>query len=61
MRGLPGAPISAPVEWDEVADPKLTPQAFTLRTIDERLRKAGDPWADIGEHAQTLPKHLLDT
>ena len=48
-----------PSTWDEVADPKLTPQAFALRTIDERLRKAGDPWADIAEHAQTLPANLL--
>lgn len=59
VRGLPGAPISAPVTWDEVADPNLTPQAFTLRTIEARLQAVGDPWAEIGSHAQTLAKALL--
>ena len=58
VRGLPGAPVSAPVTWDEVADPALTPQAFTLRTIDERLRDAGDPWADIDAHAANPPERL---
>jgi bifunctional non-homologous end joining protein LigD len=55
VRALPGAPVSAPVTWDEVADPKLTPHAFTLRTLPERLAEIGDPWADMGKHAATLP------
>jgi bifunctional non-homologous end joining protein LigD len=58
VRGLRGAPVSAPVTWDEVADPALTPQAFTLRTMEDRIATAGDVWADIDEHAGTLPKHL---
>jgi bifunctional non-homologous end joining protein LigD len=55
VRALPGAPVSAPVSWNEVADHKLTPHAFTLRTLPERLREIGDPWADMGKHAATLP------
>jgi bifunctional non-homologous end joining protein LigD len=58
VRGLPGAPISAPVTWDEVADPGLTPHAFTLRTIDARLEAVGDPWQDIDAQAKTLAKDL---
>jgi bifunctional non-homologous end joining protein LigD len=58
VRGLPGAPVSAPVTWDEVADPALTPQAFTLRNLGERLAAVGDVWADIDGHAGTLPKDL---
>jgi bifunctional non-homologous end joining protein LigD len=58
VRALAGAPISAPVTWGEVADPALTPHAFTLRTMPARLREIGDPWADINEHAGTLPKAL---
>ncbi len=54
----PGAPVSAPITWDEVADPKLTPHAYTLKTLPERLRAIGDPWADIAEHAATLPAEL---
>jgi bifunctional non-homologous end joining protein LigD len=58
VRALTGAPISAPVSWDEVADPGLTAHAFTLRTLPDRLREIGDPWADIDKHAGTLPKQL---
>jgi bifunctional non-homologous end joining protein LigD len=58
VRGLPGAPVSAPVTWDEVADPALTPHAFTLRTMGERLAAVGDPWADIASRAGTLAKDL---
>jgi bifunctional non-homologous end joining protein LigD len=58
VRALPGAPVSAPITWDEVADPSLTPHAYTLRTLPDRLRAIGDPWADINDHAGTLPKSL---
>jgi bifunctional non-homologous end joining protein LigD len=58
VRALPGAPISAPVTWDEVADPELTAHAFTLRTIDERLKAVGDPWQDLDAQAKTLAKDL---
>src|SRR3954447_17816563 len=58
VRALAGAPVSAPVTWDEVADPTLTPHAFTLRTLPDRLAAIGDPWADIADHAATLPKDL---
>lgn len=59
VRALAGAPVSAPVTWDEVADPGLTPHAFTLRTMAARLEAIGDPWAEIGAHAATLPRDLL--
>jgi bifunctional non-homologous end joining protein LigD len=58
VRALPGAPVSAPLTWDEVADPKLTAHAFTVKTLPERLKDIGDPWADIHEHAATLPSGL---
>src|SRR3954451_14615742 len=54
VRALAGAPVSAPVTWDEVADSSLKPHAFTLRTLPDRLREIGDPWADIHEHAAPL-------
>jgi bifunctional non-homologous end joining protein LigD len=60
VRALAGAPVSAPVSWDEVADPALVPHAFTLKTMPERLAAIGDPWADIAEHAATLPKDLTN-
>lgn len=59
VRGLPGAPVSAPLTWDEVADPALEPQAFTLRDLPARLDEVGDPWREIDAQARTLAKDLL--
>jgi len=61
VRAIPGAPVSAPVTWDEVADPGLGPQAFGLRAMGERVAERGDPWAEIGDAAATLPAELFGT
>lgn len=43
VRPLPGAPVSAPLDWREV-NGKLDPQQFTLRNLPARLkRKRRDP------------------
>jgi bifunctional non-homologous end joining protein LigD len=64
VRARPGAPVATPVSWDEVADPALAAESFTLRTMPDRLdqlRKAGDPWAGMSRHRQglTRPRRLL--
>jgi bifunctional non-homologous end joining protein LigD len=59
VRALPGAPVATPVSWDEVADDALHPQGFKLREFAERLRQAGDPWAEMESGAATLPAQLF--
>jgi bifunctional non-homologous end joining protein LigD len=59
VRALPGAPVATPVSWDEVADAALHPQGFKLRELGERLRRAGDPWAEMESSAATLPRDLF--
>jgi bifunctional non-homologous end joining protein LigD len=59
VRALPGAPVATPVTWGEVESPDLHPQGFKLRAMAERLRDAGDPWADMESHAATLPRELF--
>ena len=56
VRALPGAPVATPLEWDELSDPELSAQAWTLRTVGERLAERGDPWAGITGHAVALPE-----
>jgi DNA ligase D-like protein (predicted polymerase) len=49
IRPVPDARVSTPLAWDEVAD--VEPEAFTIRTVPERLRERGDPGAEIDEVA----------
>lgn len=56
-RPAPGAPVSAPIDWDELDDPHLTPDAFTGRTILDRLAEKGDLFREVLDHPQHLP-HL---
>jgi bifunctional non-homologous end joining protein LigD len=55
-RPAPGAPVSAPIEWDELDDPKLRPDGFTIRNILDRIRERGDLFADVLDHRQRLPE-----
>ncbi|MDI2032212.1 DNA polymerase ligase N-terminal domain-containing protein [Saccharopolyspora sp. TS4A08] len=54
-RPRPGAPVSVPLEWDELDDPDLTPDRWTLRTVGERVAERGDPFAELLDHRQPLP------
>jgi bifunctional non-homologous end joining protein LigD len=55
-RPAPGAPVSVPITWDELDDPELRPDRWTIRTVGERLASAGDPLAPLVGLAQRLPK-----
>jgi bifunctional non-homologous end joining protein LigD len=54
-RPAPGAPISAPIHWDELDDPDLRPDAYTIRSIGRRIAERGDPFHDLVDNAQPLP------
>ncbi|TIH35166.1 non-homologous end-joining DNA ligase [Subtercola vilae] len=51
-RALPNAAVSTPLDWTELES--ADPTAFTIRTVPERLRMLGDPWADMHAHPGTL-------
>ena len=54
-RPAPGVPVSMPIEWDELDDPKLRPDRWTIRTAPARLAERGDLFAPVLTEAQRLP------
>lgn len=54
-RPAPGAPVSVPITWDELDDPDLRPDRWTIRTVLDRLATAGDPFRALLGAAQELP------
>jgi bifunctional non-homologous end joining protein LigD len=53
VRGLPGAPISTPLRWEEL-ETLETPKAFDLHNIPERVQQNGDPWEAIAAYATPI-------
>jgi bifunctional non-homologous end joining protein LigD len=54
VRAKPGAPVSAPCTWEEVEQGTVAPRTFTVRTMAERVRSAGDLWSDLLHAGQPL-------
>ena len=48
----PGAPVSAPLEWDEL--PEVAPEDFTVATMPARFADVGDRYAAIDDVAHSL-------
>src|SRR5581483_10148980 len=57
IRPRPGAPVSAPLAWDELAH--VAPEDFTVATMPTRFAQVGDRHAAINEQAYSL-QPLLD-
>jgi bifunctional non-homologous end joining protein LigD len=54
-RPAPGAPVSAPITWEELDDPELAPDRWTIRTILDRVVAIADPMAPALAGGQRLP------
>jgi DNA ligase D len=57
VRPKPGAPVSAPVAWDELGS--VAPEDFTVATMPARFADVGDRHAAINDIAHSL-QPLLD-
>ena len=55
VRPLAGAPVSAPIAWDELDDPELRSDRWTIRSILPRIAERGDLFAGALTSAQELP------
>ena len=55
-RAAAGAPVSAPITWDELDEAWLRPDAFTIRTVLDRVAERGDPFRGVLAQDQALPR-----
>lgn len=53
VRGLPGAPVSTPLQWDELASLESS-KAFDLSNVPQRVIENGDPWEAIAAYATPI-------
>ena len=54
-RAAAGAPVSAPIGWDELDDPALRPDGFTITGMPARVAERGDLFRPVLDGGQVLP------
>lgn len=53
LRGLPGAPVSTPLTWEEL-EALESPKTFDIHTVPPRVLEQGDPWETIAAYATPI-------
>jgi bifunctional non-homologous end joining protein LigD len=56
VRARPGAPVAAPIDWDELSRGDLDARSWTVRNVLRRLAARDDPWKGIRHRARSLAK-----
>lgn len=59
VRPLPGAPVSTPLDWEELEHRDWQPKDFNIATVPPRLKARGDVWQGF-DRRQSL-KTLMGT
>lgn len=54
VRAIRGAPIAAPIDWEELSDHSLRAQTYTMKNIFRRLGQKKDPWKCMMRRARSL-------
>ena len=57
--GRGGRAVSAPIEWEELDDPALRPDGFTIRTVLKRVAEKGDLFRPVLGAGQELPPLVM--
>lgn len=50
------APVAMPITWDELDDPKLRPDGWTIASAPTRLADRGDAWRGMGRRGRSLAR-----
>ena len=58
VRAIPGAPVAAPLDWDEALSTNFDPQRITVANVFRRLGQRDDPWSDRDRPAATIADAL---
>jgi bifunctional non-homologous end joining protein LigD len=58
VRALPGAPVAAPLDWDEALRSDFDPRRITVENLFRRLGQRDDPWADPPRPSSTIATAL---
>lgn len=56
VRARRGAPLSVPLEWDEIRKEGFRADAVTIENVFERLSSIQDPWKNFWRHPVSLDK-----
>jgi bifunctional non-homologous end joining protein LigD len=54
IRAKDGAPVAMPITWEELDDPNLNAQSFSIRNAVERMEKIEDPWKGFAKSTRAL-------
>jgi bifunctional non-homologous end joining protein LigD len=57
-RGLPGAPVSMPIEWRTLE--RAHPHDYRIDTLLRRIDKQSDPWSAMPTRLQSLEERLAN-
>src|SRR6266550_757252 len=60
VRGLPGAPVSTPLQWEEL-DSIESPKAFDLHSVPPHVTQNGEPWEAIAAYATPIHTERKET
>jgi bifunctional non-homologous end joining protein LigD len=58
VRAKPDAPVATPLDWEELSDPDLHSQSYTMKNVFRRLGQKEDPWKGMMRHARSLSDPL---
>lgn len=63
VRPRAGAPVAVPLDWDEIDDPDLRGDSYTLENVLRRVSRKDDPWEDLRRRGSSLgkPRSRLET